>query len=553
MQPSLSPRLKLSLLALTAAVAACPAIDTQKGRPYSCDRRNGDADCAAGWHCGLEGRCHDPSSPAAWSCATDVDCEGGWHCGVDGLCMDRLDAGAVACRPDAQDCAPGWRCASSRVCQQQGVALPLACASDGDCEGGWRCGPAGVCLDPSAEALLPVGNPAARVAVTPLHPFGTIDVAPQGVLGGLGEPGGVVFTTPGDFMNGGTSWSVDESLAVDSIGIQGACAHVAGDRRWALQCPAQLPSPCGKECRPIDIGARAVAWAPGLDVTQTFDLADLAHSLQVTITYTTRDEPMHGALAPLPDGGRELLVSLADSLWAADVSGVALPELISTPADADAGTPASSAFDGGAGLDASVDIRLVPVVHGTITSLMAGRPDADAGAGLLRAWVLASERLIQVKAARADFWSADELVLPLGDPLALWTEGDRARVGFVDGTVYALPSLLPLAPPLADAPVQDYAALCGSGFVLGQTGVWALAPNPDGGGVGVWAPVDLSAFPELVRGRLLDGGVWDGGLAPGDVAPPDGLLGGRLLSTGTELFLFRSNGDGYAILRDGGC
>ncbi len=132
------------LLAGACLLSGCQACQRLEA-PYAfrCERDAGAEQCLAGWRCGLDGFCFDPSVPRVAPCEADDDCAPSHRCAT-GL------AGA----------------ASGLRCRARGLGAPFACAGDDDCEGGWRCGLAGVCLDTAPEALpeaqLPPGLAAQR-------------------------------------------------------------------------------------------------------------------------------------------------------------------------------------------------------------------------------------------------------------------------------------------------------------------------------------------------------------------------------------------------------
>lgn len=94
-----------------------------------------DSDCPAlegeSWHCGHPAGFDNPMR-----------------------CYDRSDAGTVWCRYDAgsEDCAEGWRCGVEGRCHDQ-TPRAYGCNSDSDCAGGWRCSFDGTCHDTAAEGL----------------------------------------------------------------------------------------------------------------------------------------------------------------------------------------------------------------------------------------------------------------------------------------------------------------------------------------------------------------------------------------------------------------
>jgi hypothetical protein len=72
--------------------AGCNACLDVRPEAYPCDPDAGSqaSQCAAGWRCGLAGRCHatGPDAGAPYACASDFDCEAGWRCSATGLCAN---------------------------------------------------------------------------------------------------------------------------------------------------------------------------------------------------------------------------------------------------------------------------------------------------------------------------------------------------------------------------------------------------------------------------------------------------------------------------------
>jgi hypothetical protein len=191
------------------ALAGCPSgVTLTQSLPYPCDPSLGDAQCPAGWRCGLEGSCHDRSVAADYLCHADGDCEQSWRCGLNGRCHARDVGAPLQCNTD-NDCEQGWRCTCCGVgichapdvgsdypcrsnddcaadwhCGREGKCLsPDAgpswpCVADLDCDDGWRCGLDGVCVDFRAEALQPgYEGPLDRERVSPLLPLEQVELA----------------------------------------------------------------------------------------------------------------------------------------------------------------------------------------------------------------------------------------------------------------------------------------------------------------------------------------------------------------------------------------
>lgn len=104
--------------------------------------------------------------------------------------------------------------------------------------------------------------------------------------------------------------------------------------------------------------------------------------------------------------------------------------------------------------------------------------------------------------------------VPLKNWLSVWNDGDRFRLGYDDGTLYSLPSLVPLSNP-SPTPVSSYATFCRIVYAATADGLVRLDSDAGGGSAG-WIAVSLPS--------PLDG--------------PGALTGGRLYSTGNELDVF---------------
>ena len=94
-----------------------------------------------------------------------------------------------------------------------------------------------------------------------------------------------------------------------------------------------------------------------------------------------------------------------------------------------------------------------------------------------------------------------------GDWLEVWQDRGRARVGYRDGTVYALPSAVKIAPPTG-SPVVDYAHYCEHTYALTASALLRLDPE-DGSPIGKWTALDPPRGSGLSRlWRDLNGALW---------------------------------------------
>ncbi len=216
-------------------------------------------------------------------------------------------------------------------------------------------------------------------------------------------------------------------------------------------------------------------------------------------------QPVRAATAPLRDGGALLVASMKNTLYAAAL-----------------GAGSASGFDVGPGASAEDYPELrpvdVPLLAGSITSLVTLPPDPTAGAGAGHAlgYVVASGRVFRFRADNPIVWRSDEVVLSPAEAVAVWADGPRVRAGFRDGTVYSLPSRAPVAPALTPGATAlvDYAAVCGHAFALATTGLYRLVAATENQ-PGAWRSVPLAGAPGTSYGSwtlYTDGqGLPDGG------------------------------------------
>lgn len=134
----------LSCLVCCFLVTACTtSIDFDAGRPYACEPDSGATQCAPGWRCGLEARCHPIGTLGPWRCRGSSDCEGEWTCGLEGVCHDPALTSDYLCATDAG-------------------------LDDVWCTAPWRCGFAGRCLDVSTQPIdVEVGSASSIRLVSP--------------------------------------------------------------------------------------------------------------------------------------------------------------------------------------------------------------------------------------------------------------------------------------------------------------------------------------------------------------------------------------------------
>lgn len=140
-----------------------------------------------------------------------------------------------------------------------------------------------------------------------------------------------------------------------------------------------------------------------------------------------------------------------------------------------------------------------PVPGGQISSLALGArgPAERFASGAL----ISSGRPFLFGADNDVVWRTRELQLSTTEAVRTWADAGRLRVLFRDGSITAIPSQVPITPPLANAEtVVDTAVTCSEVFVLTATRVLHLAANPDG--TGQWEPLTLTGTPSLGSASL---------------------------------------------------
>ncbi len=237
-------------------------------------------------------------------------------------------------------------------------------------------------------------------------------------------------------------------------------------------------------------GIRVVAGVPGAPtwvVTSDRAVLELTGSGPIAASpligiagnaVTPFEAPFHAAFARQGNGAaRVLVVTAGASVFAAEMDAVL----------------------SGQTLLAAVGLRAVAA--GPIGTL--AFPATSAAEVYLRGYAVTPNGVLRVTAQTATRWDFTPVPLPSAlVPREVWFEGTRGRVGFGDGTVFALPSRVPIAPPLGD--VVDFAQACGQQLALTVAGLHRLEPVP-GSGIGKWSPIALpDGFVErgLANGRV---------------------------------------------------
>ncbi len=132
-------------------------------------------------------------------------------------------------------------------------------------------------------------------------------------------------------------------------------------------------------------------------------------------------------------------------------------------------------------------------------------------AGPLTVFALTRSAVYRVTAVTEQQWTTEAAPLPAGEPIAVWADGARGRVGYADGRVFGLESRVQIGAALP-APVDAFGQACGSAYALAGGALHRLTPGTSA--IGTWMPVDLGgALPaeELAQGGLVSFGEPDGG------------------------------------------
>lgn len=209
--------------------------------------------------------------------------------------------------------------------------------------------------------------------------------------------------------------------------------------------------------------------------------------------------PHNAAYAQRTDGGHVLVVVANTSLFSAEMD------------------------DAIAGRQLYAPVTLKAVTPSPVESI--AFPTQSPAAVYMRGYAVTPNGVLRVTAQTSTRWGFEDVPLPPDlVPLEVWFEGTRGRVGFADGTVYALPSRVAIAPPLLDG-VVDYAQACGQQLALASTGLYRLEPGA--GAIGKWAGVALPA------------GFADAGFAKG-----------RVHGVGAAAYVFTRGGEAARVVFD---
>ncbi|MFL5321299.1 MAG: hypothetical protein ACJ790_16690 [Myxococcaceae bacterium] len=178
--------------------------------------------------------------------------------------------------------------------------------------------------------------------------------------------------------------------------------------------------------------------------------------------------------------------------------------------------------------------RLVPQARVDIVSLALTGDVPDGG--YLGGYLLTTGGVFQVSAEAVNRWHTSELTLPETDPLALWTDGLRGRVGMPNGSIYSLPSRVRIARPLEE-PVVAFGTLCDEPFALTSKSLYRLRYGENEGS---WEPVPEALAPLSAR------------LPPGFDLTPE-LADGRLLQLPGKLLIVTKSGAAVELSPENPC
>lgn len=222
--------------------------------------------------------------------------------------------------------------------------------------------------------------------------------------------------------------------------------------------------------------------------------------------------PFRAALAKHPSGASALIASSFDTLYSA-----------TDPT-------------------APLVLKLKPFPGSAITSFAPYLDTTGDAGSKLGAWALTANGLFNVRADTDTRWRGTDVPLPEGEPVKVWMEATRARIGFGDGTILSLPSRVPLAPATSGRAV-DYLYACGQNYGLfadflapdgGEQdlgGVYRLAPQQ--GGLGRWVREDVG------NDKTTFGS--------------DALVGGKLFELAGRIYVFTRYGGALSFTTVDGC
>jgi hypothetical protein len=223
--------------------------------------------------------------------------------------------------------------------------------------------------------------------------------------------------------------------------------------------------------------------------------------------------PVRAALAQTADGHFLLMASQFDLFMTGDVTAFA------------PGQAAPAVYP----LPVSLQVQLNPQPSLPIIALAPVNPPRI---GYAEAYLLTPLEIVHAYAINPSRWAA-EVLTPPDDPspwVSLWTDGDRARIGFGSGIVYSLPTRVPLTTVTPGSPpFSSYVQICADTFALGGPSLYRLTPSASSV-TGTWTDVTSQA---------------------GLTATSFG--GGRLFWGANSLLAFSPFGESFAVPLASGC
>jgi hypothetical protein len=188
------------------------------------------------------------------------------------------------------------------------------------------------------------------------------------------------------------------------------------------------------------------------------------------------------ATARTADGGLQMFVGAADHLYWGDLSG-----------------PDSPSPDGLANPSA-FHFAVVPQPGATITSVAA----LEGGTHFAEGYLVASGRVHHFVADNAVVWASELESISTAEAVSVWVDGRRGRVAFRDGSVFGLPSRVPLSVPVSPGASSVIAleSTCGQTFALTTAGLFVLRTSA--APLATWVRIELGV-PDaaLLQGQLI--------------------------------------------------
>lgn len=235
------------------------------------------------------------------------------------------------------------------------------------------------------------------------------------------------------------------------------------------------------------------------NVLQTLDGGTLGYANVLTL-----EAPVTASITRSTLGTRVGVISAASMIYAGDVEG------------------------GLAGTGTAVPMPRRLTTVEPIVSLAFPKEHATGSGALLTGYAIVGANLVSVIADTLEHWRTESVPLPpVLLPRETWFQGTRGRVGMQDGSVFALPSRVRIAPPLVPGgEVVDFAQTCGQQLALTHTGLFRL--ETDGTSpVGQWRLIPLP--PEV---SMLD------------------FTEGRVHGLGNDVFVFTRTGEAARVTFD---